>query len=525
MLRRPGRPHGHGRSAIRNSSPTSSSMTSDTTAAAALHFTPREVSAVIWGALLAMSLAALDQTIIATAMPAMARDLGHVALLSWIVSAYLLTSTCVTPIVGKLSDLYGRRRMLMGALAVFMAGSALCALSSSMVALILSRALQGVGGGSLITLGQAVIGDVVTPRERARYSGYFSVVFSAASVLGPTLGGFLSQYWGWPWIFWINLPLALTALFIVDRALRKLPVSHRRLPIDYAGITALSGATVALLSVVTLGGHQIAWSSPGTLALAAAAVVLASLFIWIQWRAQDPVLPPRFMTDAVMKPLLLASFVIIGTFISTTVLAPIYFQVALGLPASESGVLIIPMLVSGSITSIFASRYSTRTGRYKRPPLISLPIAIAALVVMALMATHLTPWIAAVILTVIGAGIGPTYPATSVAALNAVAPRDMGAASGAVVFARALGSAIMIAVASALVLALAAEALPDGGANGLEGLVQTSLGGDARQTIAQAFGVMFGAAAASLCIGLALFARIEDRELRDKPHAAPATGE
>jgi len=477
---------------------------------------------VIWGALLAMSLAALDQTIIATAMPAMARDLGHVALLSWIVSAYLLTSTCVTPIVGKLSDLYGRRRMLLGALTVFMVGSVLCALSSSMVALILSRALQGVGGGSLITLGQAVIGDVVTPRERARYSGYFSVVFSAASVLGPTLGGFLSQYWGWPWI---NLPLALTALFIVDRALRKLPVSHRRLPIDYAGITALSGATVALLSVVTLGGHQLAWTSPGTVTLAAVAVVLASLFVWIQWRAEDPVLPPRFMTDAVKKPLLLASFVIIGTFISTTVLAPIYFQVALGLPASESGVLIIPMLVSGSITSIFASRYSTRSGRYKRPPLISLPIAIAALIVMAVMATRLTPWVAAIILTVIGAGIGPTYPATSVAALNAVAPRDMGAASGAVVFARALGSAIMIAVASALVLALAAEALPDGGANGLEGLVQTSLGGEARRTIAQAFGVMFGAAAASLCVGLALFARVEDRELRDKPHAAPATGE
>ena len=500
-------------------------MTSDTTAAAAPSFTPREISAVIWGALLAMSLAALDQTIIATAMPAMARDLGHVSLLSWIVSAYLLTSTCVTPIIGKLSDLYGRRRMLITALLVFMAGSVLCALSSSMIALILARALQGVGGGSLITLGQAVIGDVVTPRERARYSGYFSVVFASASVLGPTLGGFLSQYWGWPWIFWINLPLAVTALFIVDRALRKLPIQHRHLPIDYAGITALSGATVALLSVVTLGGHQMAWTAPGTAALAVTAVVLAGAFAWIQGRAADPVLPPRFMADKVMKPLLSASFVIIGTFISITVLAPIYFQVALGLPASESGVLTIPMLVSGSITSIFASRHSTKSGRYKRPPLIALPVAILALVMLALTATHLTPLAAAAIFAVIGAGVGPTYPSSSVAAPNAVGARDMGAASGALVFARALGSAIMIAVASALVLALAAEALPDGGANGLEGLVQTTLGAAARQTIAQAFGVMFGAAAAMLCIGLALFARVEDRELRDKPHTAPATGE
>jgi EmrB/QacA subfamily drug resistance transporter len=500
-------------------------MTSDTTTAAAPSLTHRDISAVLWGALLAMSLAALDQTIIATAMPAMARELGHVSLLSWIVSAYLLTSTCVTPIIGKLSDLYGRRRMLITGLVVFMIGSALCALSTSMIALILARALQGVGGGSLITLGQAVIGDVVTPRERARYSGYFSVVFASASVLGPTLGGFLSQYWGWPWIFWINLPLALTALFIVDRALRKLPVHHRRLPIDYVGITVLSGATVALLAVVTLGGHQLAWTAPSTVALAVAAVVLAVAFARIQRHAEDPVLPPRFMADTVMKPLLIASFIIIGTFISITVLAPIYFQVALGLPASEAGVLTIPMLVSGSITSIFASRYSTKSGRYKRPPMIGLPISILALAALAVLATHLTPWAAAAILAVLGAGVGPTYPATSVAALNAVGPRDMGAASGALVFARALGSAIMIAVASALVLALAAEALPDGGANGLEGLVQTTLGAGARQTIAEAFGVMFGAAAASLCLGLVFLARIEDRLLRDKPHTAPATGE
>lgn len=496
-------------------------MTTETHEVAAPNLAPREINAVIWGALLAMSLAALDQTIIATAMPAMARDLGHVSLLSWIVSSYLLTSTCVTPIIGKVSDLYGRRRMLITGLVVFMLGSALCALSTSMIALILSRALQGVGGGSLITLGQAVIGDVVTPRERARYSGYFSVVFASASVLGPTLGGFLSQYWGWEWIFWINLPLALTALFIVDRALRKLPVRHRRLPIDYAGILALSGATVALLVVVTLGGNRLPWLAPGTLALAAAAIVLTGVFAWIQSRAEDPVLPPRFMADTVMKPLLAASFVIIGTFISITVLAPIYFQVALGLPASEAGVLTIPMLVAGSITSIFASRYSTKTGRYKRPPLVALPVAIVALAVLGFMAGHLTPLLAATVLMVLGAGVGPTYPATSVAALNAVGPRDMGAASGALVFARALGSTIMIAVASALVLALAAEALPDGGANGLEALVQTTLGPGAREAIAHAFRVMFGAAAASLCVGLVFFAWIEDRLLRDKHHVTP----
>lgn len=495
-------------------------MTTDTPDAPAPSFTPKEVQAVVWGALLAMALSALDQTIIATAMPAIARDLGHVSLLSWVVSSYLLTSTCVTPIVGKLSDLYGRRPMLIAALAVFMVGSALCALSTGMVQLILARALQGVGGGSLITLGQAVIGDVVSPRERAHYSGYFSVVFSSAAVLGPTVGGFLTQYWGWPWIFWINLPLALTALFIANRALRKLPARHRRLPVDYAGILALSGATVALLVVVSLGGVRLPWTAPETIGLAAAAVVLTALFAWLQRRAPDPVLPPRFLADKVLKPLLSASFVIVGTFIAVTVLAPIYFQVAVGLSASEAGVLTIPMLVSGSITSIFGSRYSTRSGRYKLPTLISLPIAIAALVALAVMADHVSAPVAALILMIVGGGVGPSYPATSVAALNAVGPRDMGAASGALVFARALGSAIMIAVASALVLALAAEALPDGGRGGLEELVRTILAPEARKTVAHAFGVMFGAAAATLCVGLVLFSWMEERLLRDKRHVA-----
>jgi EmrB/QacA subfamily drug resistance transporter len=495
-------------------------MSVGTPDAPALSLSPPEVRVVIWGALLAMALSALDQTIVATAMPAIARDLGDVSLLSWIVSAYLLTSTCITPIVGKLSDLYGRRRMLIGALLVFMLGSALCALSHGMVPLILSRGLQGVGGGSLITLGQAVIGDVVSPRERARYSAYFSIVFASASILGPSLGGFMTQYWGWPWIFWINVPLGLTALVVANRALRKLPVRHRRAVIDYAGIATLSCATVLLLIVVSLGGNRLPWTAPLTLALAAVSAILAAIFFWIQRRAPEPVLPPRILADRVMKPLLAATFVIIGTFLAINVLSPVYFQVALGLPASEAGLLTIPLLVSTTISSSFASRYSSRVGRYKRPTLLSLPVAIAALGVLAFTADRISAPIAAVILTIAGLGIGPAYPASSVAALNAVEPRDMGVASGSLIFARALGSAIMIAVATALVLALAAEALPNGGRGGLEELVRATLTPGARAIVAHSFGIMFGAAAVMLAVGLGIFACVEDRLLRDKPGAA-----
>lgn len=484
-------------------------------------FTHSEIRVVVLGALLAMSLSALDQTIIATAIPAIARDLGDVSLLSWIISAYLLTSTCVTPIVGKLSDFYGRRRTLIVALLIFMLGSALCALADSMIPLILARALQGIGGGSLITLGQTVIADVVAPRERGRYSAYFSMVFASASILGPSLGGVLTEYWGWPWIFWINLPLGLAALLIVDRALRKLPVRHQRRAIDYVGILLLSGATVALLMVVSLGGKKLPWTAPEILGLAAAAIVLGAVFVHQQMRSPDPILPPRFLSDRVLKPLLGSSFVIFGCYLAIVVTAPIYFQVGLGLPVSEAGLLTIPLLVSTSLTSTYAGHHAKKSGRYKLPTLIGLPITVLTLAVLAFLADRVSAPMAAVILTIAGAGLGPTFPAASVAALNAVEARDLGAVSGALAFARTLGSAIAVAAASALVLGLAADALP-AGHGGLEDLVRYTLAPEARAVVARAFGTMFGAAAAALLVGLVIFSRVEDRLLRDKHGAAAA---
>src|SRR5882724_774822 len=273
---------------------------------------PSEIRLIVIGAMLALFLSALDQTIVATALPPIAKDLGDFALISWVITAYLLTSTCVTPIVGKLSDLYGRRRLLILCLVVFMAGSALCALASGMVALVLARALQGLGGGGLITLAQAIVADVVSPRERGRYAGYFAVVWASSALLGPTLGGILTQYYGWPWIFWINLPLGLAALLIAERALRKLPVEHRRSPIDYASIVLLSGATVGLLLVLSLGGRRFAWTAPETLAPAAVALVLGIFFVRAQLRSAEPILPPRFLGDRVVGPTLAAIFIIYG---------------------------------------------------------------------------------------------------------------------------------------------------------------------------------------------------------------------
>jgi EmrB/QacA subfamily drug resistance transporter len=488
------------------------------------NLTPSEARAVITGALLAVFLSALDQMIIATAMPAIARDLGDLSLISWIVTSYLLTSTCATTIVGKLSDLYGRRWSLIACLSIFIVGSALCALATEMIPLILARALQGLGGGGLITLGHAVIADMFAPRERGRYAALFSTVYASASVLGPILGGVLTEYAGWPWVFWINLPLGLIALVIADRGLRKLPVQHRRSAIDYRSIFVLTSATVALLLVVSLGGKRLPWAAPETLALGAAALLLTALFALMQRRATEPILPPRFLADRVIGPLLAVSFVAFGAFTGVTAFVPVYFQVALGASVSEAGLLLIPVMVSASIGATFAARYARRSGRYKLPPLISLPFAVLAMAGLAYFADRLSAPVTSAVLMIMGFGIGPAFSITSVAGQNAAGQRDIGAVTGALAFSRALGGAIAVAAASAIVLGFASDALPAFGlGSGLEGLFRETLTQDARLIVARAFGVMFGVAAFAYLVGLLIFIRVEDRELRGRETAAPSS--
>ena len=482
---------------------------------------PSDVRVIIIGALLALFLSALDQTIVATALPPIAADLGGFTLISWVVTAYLLTSTCVTPIVGKLSDLYGRRRILNASLVLFMAGSALCALAPSMPLLILARGLQGIGGGGLLTVGQTVIADVVSPRERGRYAGYFAIVWGSASVLGPTVGGVLTQYYGWPWIFWINLPFGLLALAIADKALRKLPVEPHRSPIDPAGILLLSIATLAFLLLLSLGGKALAWTAPATLMLAALAATVGALFARAETRAAEPILPPRFLRDRVIRPVLIVSFIIYGVWLAVSVLAPVYFQVARGASVSEAGLLMIPIMLSSTITANVAGRYTRRHGRYKRPPIVALPLTILCLFLLAAFAADLSPYAAAAILMVAGFGFGPIFPCCNVAAQNAVQRRDLGAVSGAVAFARTLGGALGVAAASALVLGLLAGALGQGGVVGdIEDLARQSLSPEARATVAGAFAVMFGACGLVLALGLGVYALVEDRELGEHPPAA-----
>jgi len=482
-----------------------------------------EIRAVIWGAMLALFLSALDQTIVATALPAIARDLGDIQLIGWVVTAYLLTSTSATPILGKLSDQLGRRVVTHLCLATFLVGSVLCALAPDMLTLVLARALQGIGGGGLITMSQALVADVVSPRERGRYSGIISGVWAAAAVLGPTLGGFLTQYISWHWIFWINLPLGLVAFLVIDRQLRRLQLNRRKARIDYPAIGLFVVVTTAFLLALSWAGIPGRLWSAETLVAFAIFLAGGTVLLFHQRVAAEPIIPPRFLADRVVGPLLAAIFLVFGSYLGAVVLMPTYLQVALGASPDQTGLLMIPMMVSGTFSAWRAGVWASKTGRYKGPPLFSIPFSVAAMLALGFLSTELTPFEAAMLFMLMGLGLGPIFPMTMIAAQNAVQRHDLGAVSGSVGFSRALGGAVFTAAASALVLGLLARRL-EGHLESLDELTQRSLGAVERLAVAETFAVLFYATAGALALGLLLFARVEVRELRsDRPHVARAS--
>jgi EmrB/QacA subfamily drug resistance transporter len=481
---------------------------------------------VMVGAMLALFLAALDQTIVATALPSIGGQFGDFELISWVVTAYLLSATCATPILGKLSDIYGRRRVLRICVAIFLGGSVICALSSSMVGLIIARGLQGAGGGGLMTLAQAIVADVVPPRERGRYSGYFATVWALSSLLGPTLGGFLTEYVGWPWIFWINLPIGLVALAICDRVLRQLPMRRRQARIDFISIGLFWVSSFALLLALSWGEGARSWLSAEMLGLIAVSILCGGCFLVRQKTVAEPILPPHLLRNPVVGPALASVLLVFGSYLAIAVLTPVYFQVALRVPVSETGLLMIPLMLASTFGASGAGIYVTRTGSYKWPPLLGLPLAAVALAVLARLAQETDPIIAALLLMLAGFGIGTIFPTTIVAAQNAVAQRDLGTMTGAVTFSRGLGGAALTAAATALVLGLISAWLPDvGHLSGLEDLARRPPTPAEQVSIAAAFGVLFAVIAGLMLVATVIYSRIEIMPLRTTPASSgPAEG-
>jgi EmrB/QacA subfamily drug resistance transporter len=405
----------------------------------------RDVMIVLPGLLLALILAMLDQLVVSTALPRIVGDLGGLNHLSWVVTAYVLASTITTPLYGKLGDLYGRKRLLVAAIVIFLAGSALSGLSHSMDQLIAFRALQGLGAGGLMVGALATIGDLVSPRERGQYMGYMMAAMMIAMIAGPLVGGYITDALSWRWIFYINMPIGAVALAYIFATLH-LPRHKIQHTIDYLGATVLAVGATAIVLVTTWGGTQYAWGSPTIISLIAVGILAVVAFIKVENRAAEPILPMHVFKNRNFSLASSMSFLLGLSMFGAMTFLPLYQQTVQHASPTVSGLLLIPMMLGSTVTSLIAGRITVKTGRYKALPIIGGAVMTVAMILLSTIGASTSRWTTMAFFVVLGVGMGFLMQVTTLIAQNSVDPRDMGVASSSRAFFQQVGGSIGVSI-------------------------------------------------------------------------------
>ena len=404
----------------------------------------REIKIVLSGLMAGTLMGSLDQTIVATALPTIVGDLGGIRYLSWVVTAYLLASTASTALYGKLSDIYGRKRLYQVAIGLFIVGSLLCGVAQNMLQLVGARAIQGLGGGGLLVIGFAIIGDVIPPRERGRYQGYFGAVFGASSIAGPLAGGFFVDGPGWRWIFLINLPVGLLALYLTTTRLGN--TNERRAhKIDWTGAILLVLGVSALLLALEQGGDR-GWTSPVIVGLEVFALVLIGAFLIVESRVAEPILPLSIFRNRTFTVAGVLSFLMGMSMFGVIVFLPVYLQIVKGLTPTESGLALLPLMAGLLVASIGSGRMITIRGRYKEWPIIGLAFSVVALILLANLELDTPRWQYSLYMVVLGLGFGCTTQVLVLASQNAVDRKDLGVATSTTQFLRQMGGTFGTAI-------------------------------------------------------------------------------
>ncbi|MFB9979536.1 MDR family MFS transporter [Mesorhizobium kowhaii] len=475
--------------------------------------TETEKNAIIAGVLLSMLLAALDQTIVAPAMPTIGHALGHAQYLPWIVTGYLLTATAMAPLYGKISDVYGRRPTVYAAILIFLLGSLVSAMAPNMFVLVVGRAIQGAGGGGLFTLTQTVIGDLVPPRERARYTAWISGTWAVASIAGPLLGGTFAEHLHWSLIFWINVPLGLLAMAIINKPLKKLPIAAKQHRIDGLGALLLVAATALLLLALNWGGSEYPWLSREILGLLAASVVFWAAFALRLLRAAEPLISLEVLGNPVVLAGTLSVFLLQAANIGLAVYLPVYLQSIVGLSVSESGLAMLGLLLGTVAGATLSGRMLQHFTHYKRIAMVGVLFAMICLGLLAFVAGNASLLVVEILTICVGLGSGTTFPVATVSVQNAVDRAHLGVATGVLTFLRSLGSALGVAMLGAVALGYG---LP------LAGEGTLAIG----QVISAApFEMIFLVAAATLLMALVALGLMPEIPLRGQAEHAPVMAE